>query len=132
VQLVFSPASESVLSLGRTTVTYSATDASGNSTTGSFIVAVVDTSGPAISGAPSYITVNPTSAAGAVVTYSANAVDSVDGTVPVVLSPTSGSTFALGTSTVTYSAVDKAGNRTTGTFLVTVTTGVRSPCATPT
>jgi hypothetical protein len=44
----------------------------------------------------------------------------VDGPVAVTCSPVSGATFALGTTTVTCSALDRAGNTAKGSFAVTV------------
>jgi hypothetical protein len=44
----------------------------------------------------------------------------MDGSVPVTCSPTSGSVFPLGTSVVTCSATDAAGNASNGSFRVTV------------
>ena len=71
------------------------------------------------------ITVEATSAAGASVTFQATATDVVSGNLPVSYSINPGSTFPLGTTTVTASATDAAGNTATGTFTVTVvdTTG---------
>lgn len=56
-----------------------------------------------------------TSAAGAVATFGAatTATDLVDGAVSVVFSPASGSTFPLGATTVTVTAIDAAGNPST-------------------
>jgi predicted neuraminidase len=69
---------------------------------------------------PSNPTVEATAPNGAVVTLSARAQDEVDGDVPVTLNPPSGSTFALGTTTVTATATDAAGNSASGTFSVNV------------
>jgi hypothetical protein len=57
---------------------------------------------------------------GAAVTYTATATDLVDGSVPVSCSPASGSTFALGTTTVNCSVTDSGGLTATGSFTVTV------------
>ena len=102
-----------------TTVDCSATDAAGNTATGSFGVSVVDTTPPAIT-VPAPITAEATGPAGAAVTYSATASDLVDGSVPVTCVPPSGSTFALGTTTVTCGATDAHGNGASATFTVTV------------
>ena len=64
--------------------------------------------------------VDPTSPAGAAVTYTATANDNVDGSVPVSCTPASGSMFAIGTTTVNCSATDAHGNSATGSFSVTV------------
>jgi hypothetical protein len=114
-----SPASGSTFPLGITTVNCSVEDAAGNETTGSFTVTVQDTTAPALD-LPANITLEATSAAGAVANYSASASDVVDGALAPVCLPTSGSTFALGTTTVNCSVEDAAGNEATGSFTVTV------------
>lgn len=57
---------------------------------------------------------------GAAVTFTVTAVDAVDGNRPITCVPSSGSTFPLGTTTVTCKAADAAGNTSTKTFTVTV------------
>ncbi|HUD02639.1 MAG TPA: Ig-like domain-containing protein [Candidatus Paceibacterota bacterium] len=80
-----------------------------------------DTTPPVISGTPSNLSVSATSPSGAVVTYTApTATDNIDGTDTVSCTPASGSTFALGITTVTCSATDKAGNSSSSSFTVTV------------
>jgi hypothetical protein len=115
-----SPASGSTFPLGTTTVNCSATDAAGNTGSNSFTVKVQDTTAPTLT-LPSNMTVSATSAAGAVVSYSASATDIVDGSVAVSCSPASGSTFAPGTTTINCSATDAAGNTATGSFTISVT-----------
>ncbi|HET9846985.1 MAG TPA: HYR domain-containing protein [Candidatus Dormibacteraeota bacterium] len=114
-----SPASGSAFALGTTTVTCTATDAAGNLGSASFKVVVRDTTPPALM-LSSDITVNATSPAGAVVFFAAMASDLVDGAVPVNCARPSGSTFAIGTTTVVCSASDKSGNTATGSFNVHV------------
>jgi hypothetical protein len=113
------PSSGSTFALGSTKVMCSATDKSGNTGSASFNVNVVDEAPPKLT-LPSDMTVQATSARGAVVNFSVSASDLVDGSVPVTCTPASGSTFPLGTTTVTCSAKDKAGNSVTGSFEVTV------------
>src|SRR5262249_11662031 len=62
---------------------------------------------------------------GASVTFTVTAVDAVDGPVTPICTPASGSTFHLGTTTVSCTARDSANNTVTRTFKVTVvdTTG---------
>lgn len=95
---------------------------------------VPDTESPVIQ-AHSDITVEATSAAGAVVTYTApDATDNVDATAPAICTPASGSTFPLGETTVTCNKTDAAGNHATPTtFKVTVqdTTAPSTPIANP-
>ena len=69
---------------------------------------------------PADITAEATSSAGAVVTYSATADDADPAHPTVNCSPTSGSTFALGTTTVNCSATDAHSNTANGSFTVTV------------
>lgn len=114
-----SPASGATFPLGATSVTCSATDGAGNAGNKSFTVTVVDTTAPQLT-LPSNMTVSATSAAGAVVTFTASANDLVDGSVAVTCTPSSGSTFAPGTTTVNCTATDAAGNSASGSFTVTV------------
>jgi formylglycine-generating enzyme len=80
---------------------------------------LVDTKPPEVS-VPGAVSVSATSASGAVVTLSgASATDNL-GTPTLTYSPTSGSTFPVGTTTVTVTATDSVGNVATGTFSVTV------------
>jgi pectin methylesterase-like acyl-CoA thioesterase len=69
---------------------------------------------------PSDITVEATSAAGAVVNFTASATDAEDGQLSVTLSRQPGSTFPLGTTTVTGTTQDSKGLTATGTFNITV------------
>jgi len=113
------PASGSTFPIAATAVSCSATDKAGNTATGSFKVTVADTTPPKLS-IPSDMNVQASST-GAVVTFSASASDLVDGSIPITCTPASGSTFPLGTNTVTCSATDKTGNKASASFKVTVT-----------
>ena len=114
-----SPASGATFSMGPTTVACSVTDSAGLTTTGSFVVTVRDSVGPSLT-LPDDITAEATSAAGAAVTYSASAADLVDPSPSFGCAPASGSTFPLGTTTVSCSGTDNSGNTTTDTFDVNV------------
>jgi len=113
------PQSGSTFPMGTTTVTCSSTDRYNNTGSRSFWVKVVDTTKPTLT-LPANITVDATSPAGAVVTYSASATDIVSGAVTVNCSRPSGSTFPIGTTTVTCSAADAPGNSVSGNFNVLV------------
>jgi len=79
-----------------------------------------DTTPPVIS-AHSDEYADATSAAGAVVSYTLpTATDAVDGSLPVNCVPASGSTFAIGDTTVTCTATDSSTNTATTTFVVHV------------
>ena len=125
-----SKASNTVFPLGTTTVTCSATDKAGNKGDNTFTVTVEDTTAPNLT-VSSAKTATATSAAGAAVNYTAaSAIDIVDGTVTASCDKASGSVFPLGSTTVTCTATDKAGNTGTETFTVTVTaawSGVLQP-----
>jgi hypothetical protein len=99
-------------------VTVTARDAAGNTTVKSFQVTVVDTTAPQLT-VPGDITAEATSAAGAVVGFAATATDAVS-TATIGYSQGPGTTFALGTTTVTVTARDAAGNTTVKSFHVTV------------
>ena len=116
------PAPGSTFPLGPTTVNCTGTDARGNSTTGSFVVTVQDTTPPAVT-VPANFTVGATTGSGANVTYAATAVDVVDGPRSLTCVPASGTLFPIGTTPVTCSgAVDTRGNAAPArTFQVTVT-----------
>jgi hypothetical protein len=108
--------------LGTTTVTCSATDQAGNKGSATFDITVEDTTAPTVN-VPGNMTVLATSPTGADVTFSATATDLVDPAPLVTCNPASGSTFPLGTTTVTCSASDAAGNLSAPqTFDITVTT----------
>jgi hypothetical protein len=117
--VVCNPASGATFALGTTTVNCSATNILNQTTTGSFHITVVDTTPPTLN-LPANMTAEATSAAGAVVTYTATATDLVDGNVTVHCTPASGSTFPLGTTNVPCSATDLHGNTANGSFNITV------------
>jgi hypothetical protein len=82
--------------------------------------AVADTTPPDISGAITFVA-GATSPSGANVDFvGLQAIDDVDGPVPVICNPPSGSLFPIGNTLVGYYATDSSGNVNGGTFLVTV------------
>ena len=122
------PASGSVFGPGPTTVTCTATDANGNSSTCSFVVTVVDTTPPTIT-CPANITLECSiSGGGAVlpVGHVATAVDTCDPAPVITYAPAGpGGTFNMSapgpTATlVTATATDADGNASSCTFTVTV------------
>ena len=119
VPVACGPSSGATFPLARTVVGCSATDARGNTGSGSFAVTVVDTTPPVLT-LPDPITTEATGPTGASVAFEATALDIVDGDVAPVCSSSSGDTFPLGTSTVECTATDAAGNPGTGSFSVTV------------
>src|SRR6266849_1330877 len=120
------PASGSTFAIGATTVTCTATDADDtpNTVSQSFTVTVLDTD-LGLAGVPADITTNATSPSGAVVTSASPiAVDESGDSPPATVScaPVSGSTFAIGTTTVTCTAsdADDTPNTVSQGFTVTV------------
>ncbi len=114
------PASGSFFPAGTNTVTSTATDAAGNTTTCTFTITVNETQAPTIT-CPANIAVNNTAGqCGANVTYTAPTVTDNCPGVTVTSSHASGSFFPVGTTTVTATATDAAGNTATCTFTVTV------------
>ena len=114
------PASGSVFPVGNTTVNCSSSDLSGNTGNGSFVVTVTDTTPPVVV-VPLSVTAAAVDHNGAPVSYIATATDIVDGAIVPACFPASGSTFALGMTTVTCSATDHAGNSASQKFSVDVT-----------
>lgn len=128
-----SPAAGTLVGLGSHTVTVTATDAAGNQSSDQVVFTVNDTTAPVIS-CPSNIEVTlpaNSSATSMAVTYpAAPATDNCSGAPTVTYSHASGSTFPVGTTTVTVTATDAAGNHSECTFTVTVRylfTGFFSP-----
>jgi len=116
-----SPASGATFAVGSTTVTCTATDASGNAGSGTFLVNVVDTTAPTLTVPGPVVVANATSPLGAAVSYTATATDSVAGDVAPTCSAASGSVFAIGGTTVTCTATDSHGNTSAAqTFTVEV------------
>jgi hypothetical protein len=117
------PASGSFFNKGTTTVTCTATDASGNTAQCSFTVTVNDVQPPAIV-CPANVTVFGTGLNGctvtAVVTYPPPTVSDNCPGVTAACVPASGSTFQEGTTVVTCTATDASGNTASCTFTVTV------------
>jgi HYR domain len=97
-----------------------ATDAAGNESapTEPFTIRI-DKTAPVVS-VPAPITVNATGPTGATVNYEAGASDNLDLFPAVDCGPASSGVFPIGTTTVTCTATDDAGNSATKQFTVTV------------
>ena len=108
----------SVFAVGKTIVTWSATDAAGNIVTASQTVTVVDTTKPSIS-SPEDIVVEATDPLQNFVTLgNATASDSVG---IVSITNDAPAAFAFGKTVVTWTATDEAGNSASDTQSFTVT-----------
>ena len=113
-----SPISGSQFPIGTNIVTLTARDAAGNQSTCSFDVIVRDTTPPILT-CPTNVVLEATSATGAIATFAPSATDAASA-VSIVCSPSSGSTFSVGTTTVNVTATDAAGNQSSCSFVVTV------------
>jgi hypothetical protein len=114
------PADGMVLDIGPTTIVCSATDGGGQTTTGSFVLTVVDTTAPVLT-MPGDRTVTTTDPSGTTLDYDPPAVaDIVDPAPTVVCSPADGTPIPLGPTTVTCTATDSSRNVRSGSFVVTV------------
>lgn len=124
VRVVCNPPPGTRFPLGRTTVVCNAKDSRGNASSTTFEVRVVDTTPPVLT-VPAPITVGP-AAAGlptsdpAIVSFlaSARATDIV--TPSPTITTDAPAFFPPGTTQVTFTAVDAAGNTTSGTSTVTI------------
>ncbi|MCP4604321.1 MAG: HYR domain-containing protein [Proteobacteria bacterium] len=99
--------------------TCSAFDGSGNTAETTCQVEITDTTPPVVT-VPADITVEATSEAGADVSFTSSATDIVDGTLPTSCDLASPSTFPLGSTDVTCTAMDEAGNLGSASFAVKV------------
>jgi large repetitive protein len=113
------PASGSTFPSGTTSVTCTATDASGNSRSCLFHVTVQDTTAPSIT-CPADLVLEAVSGAGALATFSIQATDACDANPAVASLPASGTVFPLGNTTVVATASDGAGNVSSCSFHVAV------------
>jgi N-acetylneuraminic acid mutarotase len=105
---------------GITTVTYHATDVSGNVEADHTLTIKLDKTAPSVPNLPN-LTVPATSTLGAVVNINVSSSDTLSGIATVTVTPiASGSTFPHGTTNETVTVTDAAGNTTTRNFSVTV------------
>lgn len=137
VTISCAPVSGSFFPIGETTVSCEATDAGtavaalrARALTEEFTVAVRDVEDPTIEAGND---LRATSSNGEPVSvgFSAPVASDNSGAATVACSPTSGSSFPVGASTVTCTATDAAGNSAASTFEVIVSTAA-TPTGTPT
>jgi len=121
------PPSGSTFPLGITTVSCTATDAAGNSSTATFTVLVRDTEPPRIGSVVNITVTAGTGQSSAIVEYSTPSVSDNGPHASISCDPPSGSAFPVGTTTVTCTALDSAGNTATSSFTVTVNPGPPPP-----
>lgn len=106
--------------VGKTKVTYTATDDTGNSSKCSFQVVVTETAAPVISGCPSDIVATTDATCAAIASWTAPTATDNCREVTLTSTHNPGDAFPVGTTTVTYTATDEAGNSATCSFNVIV------------
>lgn len=122
--------SGSTFAVGITVVTCTAKDAAGNTGTGTFTITVNDLGAPVLT-VPPDLTAEASGPDGAAVTYEASAIDVIDGPLTPTCTPSSGSTFVIGTTVVHCVAHDRSGNAGMGEFRITVADTVAPVIHTP-
>ena len=105
---------------GAVKVTFTGSDpCNTNTVQASATLTITDTLPPVLT-LPGPTTAEATSASGAVVTYAATANDAATGPATITCTPPSGSTFPIGSTTVTCTSTDPTGHKATGTFIITI------------
>ncbi len=114
-----------IFPVGVTTQTYTVTDNSGNTISNSFTITITDNQLPVITNCPSNIVLNSSSnSCGAIANWVAPAISDNCPGVVVTATHTSGETFPIGVTTVTYTATDASSNVSTCSFTITVSDNV--------
>ena len=117
-------AADSTYAAGQHTITFTATDDAGNSSTCSYTFSVNDVTPPVVLTPAIDVSVGTAlDACGAAVVYDTPTFGDACGVTDVTCTPASGSFFDAGTTVVTCTATDAGGNATISTFNVTVTDG---------
>ena len=122
-----------ILPIGDTVVTFSVSDAAGNSASATATVTVADLTAPVIT-APATITFlgenDGLAVSDSQVTdflASITATDNVDGDIATITNDAPADVFPLGDTTVTFTAVDAVGNTGTAQTVVTVSLDITPP-----
>jgi large repetitive protein len=128
--VVCTPLSGSVFPIGSTAIDCTITDASSNETRAMATVTVEDTTEPTVT-VPTDVVAEAAGTDGAVADYSGQSFVDVVGVESSGCTPASGTTFAIGATTVICSASDAAGNTGSATFTVTVSDTTAPTATTP-
>jgi len=116
--LIATPTPVGPFALGVHTITWSATDAAGNTGSATQAVTITDTTSPVIS-APVAITAN--SSNGQPIAVAIGQATASDAFTPVSISSNAPAVFPISVTTVTWTATDANGNSATASQIVTVT-----------
>ncbi len=121
VSVVVSPSLGTSFSPGTTTVTYTATDASGNVSICSFDITVADTEAPSLVNCPADMTLSAGNNCSANAIWNLpNISDNCDPNPTLVSNPQSGVNLPVGVTPVTITATDASGNVSVCSFNVTI------------
>ena len=116
--------SGNIFPVGTTTVTYTATDDTGNSTAATQNVTVIDNTAPTLTApAPTSVTANSSGQATIPDVVAATIAGDNCGPVTLTQSPLAGTLVGVGMHTITITATDGAGNTNTATTTFTVNGG---------
>lgn len=118
--LTVSPTSFTCANVGTNTVTLTATDASGNTSTGTAVVTVQDLVAPTVVTQPVTVLLNANGQASITAAQINNGSTDNCGVNAVTVSPSTFTCANLGPNTVTLTVTDVNGNTATGTAIVTV------------
>jgi gliding motility-associated-like protein len=119
--LTVSPTSFTCANVGANTVTLTATDASGNTSSLTAVVTVQDQVGPTVVTRPLTVLLNAAGTASITAAQINNGSTDTCGISSVTVSPSTFTCSNLGPNTVTLTVTDVNGNVSTGTAIVTVT-----------
>jgi uncharacterized repeat protein (TIGR01451 family) len=126
LNLSSSPPSGSTFPIGTTTVTTTASDSCGDSTNCSFTITVnKQTYPPIVLTCSSNLTITASTPNGTNVYFTTSAYGGCSSPLNLSSSPPSGSTFPIGTTTVTTTASDSCGDSTNCSFTITVNKPVK-------
>lgn len=106
--------------LGQAFATLTVTDGSGNADDCVAVMTVVDTISPVVSGCPADIQITPDSSDCSPIVTWVEPTESDNCTATMTSNYASGDNFPVGTTTVTYTAVDQSGNTAACSFMVTI------------
>jgi DNA/RNA endonuclease G (NUC1) len=117
--------SGNIFPVGTTTITYTATDEAGNSTSATQTIAVIDNTAPTLTAPPPASVDANASGQGTIPNVVAGTIASDNcGPVTIIQSPLAGTVVGFGTHTITITATDAAGNSRTATTTFTVKSGL--------
>jgi hypothetical protein len=132
-ELTITTDAPAVLPLGATVVTFTVTDAAGNTTTATATATVADKTGPVIDAPATLIVLGEDDGVAAdnaeivAMIAAVTATDNVDGAIASISNDAPSDVFPLGDTTITFTATDAAGNSGTAQTVVTVALDVVAP-----